>query len=522
PLDSIAQIEIVHGSSSVLYGDNAVSGVINIVTKNGFDGKQGKIKLQAGSFQTQRLSGDFRTQKDDTALSLAFDGLKSNGYRDNSAFNNFSLISDISKEHGSHNYGARIHLSRDDVELPGALDEATYESDPRESTQPLEKANERRISLEGYFSGKIFAGDLTLSKKRQEATVFGDTEAELGTLSFTPRAKRQYGDHSLVAGIDVYHSRLETKAEFPNFFPPPAEVKNLSETTRESLGIYFSDTFRVSTATTINYGFRHQRVKLNIDNNGNISGKSDDSGEDNLNAADITLSHIHQYGGTNYIRFAHSFRSPVLDEMWDYFSGTINLLDPQTGNHVEIGTRQTFANGMMLSANLFRMNIKDEIAFDGITNVNLDKTRHDGLNVNLSQQLTRDFNASLGLAIRRATFENGPNKGSTIPLVPHHKVTLSGQYQLTQTSQFVLNATRTGERYFGDDNANAGKKMPAYTMLNLSYSKAFDNWKARVLIQNLNNVKTADSGYYASWLTPPYTYYPLPERAVYLTFEGNM
>ncbi len=34
PLDSIAQIEIVHGSSTVLYGDNAVSGVINIVTKN--------------------------------------------------------------------------------------------------------------------------------------------------------------------------------------------------------------------------------------------------------------------------------------------------------------------------------------------------------------------------------------------------------------------------------------------------------------------------------------------------------
>ncbi|MDX1813037.1 MAG: TonB-dependent receptor plug domain-containing protein, partial [Gammaproteobacteria bacterium] len=115
PLESIARIEIVHGTSSVLYGDNAVSGVINIVTKNGFDGKQGKLKLQVGSYQTQRLSGDLRSQQDDTALSLAFDGLKSDGYRHNSAFNNFSLISEISKERGERNYGARINVSRDDV-----------------------------------------------------------------------------------------------------------------------------------------------------------------------------------------------------------------------------------------------------------------------------------------------------------------------------------------------------------------------------------------------------------------------
>lgn len=522
PLDSIAQIEIVHGNSTVLYGDNAVSGVINIVTKNGFDGKQAKLKLQVGSFQTQRLSGDLRTHRDNTALSLAFDALKSNGYRDNSAFDNFSLISEISKEDGSRSYGARINTSRDDLELPGAIDEASFKSDPRTSTQPLEKAKERRFSVEGFFVGNTYAGELTLSKKRQEATVFGDTVAELGTLSFTPRAKRQYGRHTLVTGIDLYHSRLETEAEFPNFFPPPATVNNDSETSRKSFGIYITDTINFSDVTSLNFGVRHQQVKLDIENTGNISGESDDSSDDKLNAADITLTHKHNYGGNNYIRLARSFRSPVLDEMWDYFSGTINLLDPQTANHLEIGTRQKFSNGLMLNANLFRINIKDEIAFDGTTNVNLDKTRHDGLNVNINHSLTKNFTASAGLAIRKATFRDGPNKNNTIPLVPHRKFTLSGNYHINPTNQLGLNAIHTGERYFGDDNANAGKKMPAYTMVNISYSKAFTNWKARLLIQNLTNVHIADSGYYAWWLTPPYTYYPLPERAAYLTFEGDM
>ena len=126
PLDSIAQVEIIHGSGTVLYGDNAVGGVINIVTKNGFDGKGGTLKLQAGSFQTQRLSGDLRTMANDTALSVAFDGLKSSGYRDNSAFDSFSLITEASRERGDSNYGARINASREKLQLPGYLGEATF------------------------------------------------------------------------------------------------------------------------------------------------------------------------------------------------------------------------------------------------------------------------------------------------------------------------------------------------------------------------------------------------------------
>lgn len=522
PIESIAQIEIVHGSSTVLYGDNAVSGVINIVTRNGFDGKQAKLKLQAGSFETQRLSGDLRTNKNNTALSLAFDALKSNGYRHNSAFDNFSLITEISKERADFNYGARVNASRDDFELPGALDEATFKDDPRTSTQPLEKGKERRLSIEGYFSGDTYAGELTLSKKHQEATVFGDTAADLSTLSITPRAKRQYGSHSLLAGIDLYHSKLETDAEFTNFFPPPATVENVSDTTRKSFALYITDTMAINETTSVNFGVRHQRVKLEIENDGNIGGKADDSSDDKLNAADISLTHKHRYGGQNYVRLARSFRSPVLDEMWDYFSGTINLLEAQTANHIEIGTRQTFANGLSLMANLFRMNITDEIAFNGTTNVNLDKTRHEGLNININHALNKTITVSAGLAARKATFRQGANKGNTIPQVPERKMTLSGNYQIDKSSQLGLNAIHTGERYFGDDYDNSGKKMPAYTQLNLSYSRAFEKWKLRMLIQNLNNVSTADSGYYAWWLTPPYTYYPLPDRALYLTFEGDM
>lgn len=522
PLDSIARIEVVHGSSTVLYGDNAVGGVINIVTKNGFDGKQGKLKLQIGSFQTQRLSGDLRTNSNDTALSLAFDGMKSNGYRDNSDFDNFSLISEISKQQNDKNYGARINASQEKLQLPGALDEPTFKSDPTASTFTIEYAKERRSSLEGYYSGNNFAGELTLSKKHQEATIFGDTAANLTTLSFTPRYKNQFDKNKIVAGLDIYHSRLETDAVFANFAPPPANVTNSSDTVRNSFALYAADTIDFDNATSMHFGLRHQQVNLDIKNNGNISGKSKDSSNNGVNAVDFTMSHQHKYGGLNYIRLAHSFRFPVLDEMWNYYSGNIALLDPQSADHLEVGTRQKFSSGLNLKANIFVMRVSNEIAYDGTANVNLDKTRHSGLDVDINYPVNRKFTLTAGLAGRNATFIKGANKGNTVPLVPKTKITLSGDYQLTQSDQLRLDIIRTGQRYFGNDFANAGKQMKAYNMVNMSYSKQFNHWKAHVLIQNLTNVSVANEGYYASYLTPPYTYYPLPDRAVYLTFEGDM
>lgn len=523
PLDSIAQVEIVYGSGTVLYGDNAVGGVINIVTKNGFDGKGGTLKLQAGSFQTQRLSGDLRTMANDTALSVAFDGLKSNGYRDNSAFDSFSLITEASRERGNSNYGARINASREKLQLPGYLGEATFKATPTASTGTLEYAQERRFAIEGYYAGEGMAAELTLRKKRQEALVFGDTLADLSTLSFTPRTNRQYGSHKLVAGIDLYRSRLETNAVWDNsFFAPPAFIINDSKITRDSYALYITDTVNFSDSTSLNFGARHQQVKLDIENDGTLSGQVSDNNSDKLNAADITLSHKHNYGGRNYVRVARSFRSPVLDEMWSYYDGSITLLDPQTADHLEIGTRQTFGNGMQFNANLFRMNVTDEIAYNGIANVNLDKTRHDGINLGVSGAANTQLSFNAGYAYRKASFRSGPNDGNIVPQVSKHKLTLSGNYQLDNKRQLGLNAVRNGKSYFGDDFANVGKQLPGYTQLDMSYTQQFSDWKARVLVQNLTNISAADTGYYASWLTPPYAYYPLPERAIYITFEGEL
>lgn len=56
PIELIAQIEMIRGPGSVLYGTNAFAGVINIVTHEGQDDTGLTLSAEAGSFGTQEYS----------------------------------------------------------------------------------------------------------------------------------------------------------------------------------------------------------------------------------------------------------------------------------------------------------------------------------------------------------------------------------------------------------------------------------------------------------------------------------
>ncbi|HOY09873.1 MAG TPA: TonB-dependent receptor plug domain-containing protein, partial [Candidatus Omnitrophota bacterium] len=53
PLEAIERVEVTRGAGSVLYGDNAVGGVVNIITKKEGEGKiSGALGVSHGSYNT--------------------------------------------------------------------------------------------------------------------------------------------------------------------------------------------------------------------------------------------------------------------------------------------------------------------------------------------------------------------------------------------------------------------------------------------------------------------------------------
>ncbi len=61
PLEDVERIEIIKGSSSALYGSDAICGVVNIITKTSFNRKSFGGKAEYGSHQTRQVAANFQT-----------------------------------------------------------------------------------------------------------------------------------------------------------------------------------------------------------------------------------------------------------------------------------------------------------------------------------------------------------------------------------------------------------------------------------------------------------------------------
>lgn len=85
-LSQIERVEILRGGGSVEYGDGAVGGVINIITKRGNPGQKisGFIEATRGSFGQQDLRGNLRASAGPLATTINLSQLDTDGYRKNS------------------------------------------------------------------------------------------------------------------------------------------------------------------------------------------------------------------------------------------------------------------------------------------------------------------------------------------------------------------------------------------------------------------------------------------------------
>lgn len=73
PIDFVERIEVVKGPYSVLYGSDAMGGVINIITRKPSNTKQGSMSISAGNFGQTNFNGYASGGiSDDVSLSLGF------------------------------------------------------------------------------------------------------------------------------------------------------------------------------------------------------------------------------------------------------------------------------------------------------------------------------------------------------------------------------------------------------------------------------------------------------------------
>lgn len=564
PLAAIERIEIVRGAGSVLYGDGATAGVINIITRSPIAiGNGVTLQGRAGSYATveaQIGASYFGSNAGFTASAANFE---SDGYRVNNRNRQSNAQADLRWLAERGDLAFKLGADRQGIRLPGArtvqpsagVDQLA--SDRRGTNTPLDYATRdgNRATLDWRRDAGFGEINIGLGWRDKEQTSYFDfggfpdyRVVDLDVWSFTPRLRIAHGlfggAGTLVAGIDWYrwNYRLRRSTSVANIGQPV----NTVDATQENRAFYLHGTARLGERLTVSGGARRERFAIDASDvfdataPGAAFGSGAMAGSQRESEYAYEAGARYQLGAASAViaRIGRSYRFANVDEIYETspsFSNEFQFLRPQTARTYEVGYEARHGRGWVRAA-LFAIDVVDEIHLDafssGIGNTNLPPSRRRGL------ELEGRWEGFKGLSLRAAysytdarfregvlggspfTQQNVAIAGKTVPLVPRHKLNLAASWAFDAGTRLTGNLTYVGHQFMDNDEGNTlGVTIPAYAVLDLKLTHQRGPWRAGAAANNLANRKHYNYAVRSQFVPDRYNAYPLPERNFAMTLE---
>jgi len=322
PLDQVERIEIVRGSGSVLYGDNAAGGVINIITKKPEKPFSAKAEVVGGSYGYNKESASVSGKWGPLSAILNASHNATDGYRENGFLRakdvGGKVIYDLN-ENISFNLSGTFH--QDDQGLPGALPKAIYEADRQATIAPDDKAKTNDWYLALGAKAKLWdlgRLEMDLSYRNREVKdlfqsySFSD-KRNLSTWGVTPRYILEKPlwilPNKLTLGLDFYHSDS-------NVFSESSFGSNRVEVTKQSIGAYVLDELSLLKSLILSMGYRQEWVTYDLFQD---VPRAEDKKNNNEPAWNVGLDYLFGKKSSAFLSVKRSFRFPVSDELIQFF-----------------------------------------------------------------------------------------------------------------------------------------------------------------------------------------------------------
>ncbi|MCF1439624.1 MAG: TonB-dependent receptor plug domain-containing protein, partial [Shewanella sp.] len=224
PLNMIERVEILNGSAGVLYGDQAVGGVINIITRVP-DRDGGSLSVSGGSFDTSETKGDLAGQfAGNWHYYLSGNYRKSDNYRRHNASKTGAVLGRIGYQNVTTDFYVETSYYDNHVETPGGLTASEYAADPRQSNATFAHDYQHDVSRavrsgvsQQLNDNWLLAADAIYSDSQVTSVGWGLPGGnDRHQLMVSPKAVASYptrnGELSIVVGSDL--SRGESEFDF--------------------------------------------------------------------------------------------------------------------------------------------------------------------------------------------------------------------------------------------------------------------------------------------------------------------
>ncbi|MGL6167223.1 MAG: TonB-dependent receptor [Fusobacteriaceae bacterium] len=525
-LSTIEKIEVIPSGGAVLYGDGAIGGIINIVSKNKKNiERYGIIEGQLGSYDLASTNVSFGSKiTENSFLDLNYYKKNKHGYRELSKDNYENIDLKFTQFINDGEIELKYSHSNNEFSAPNSLTEDEFEDNPTLGTAAISGSNKYDkygISLRKNITENIELSTL-LNFREQEYRSSNDYNYNTQDIYVKPQLKLSYSEeNSLILGMDYFKGETDIDGEYGG--------KN----SKRSLGGYVLNKFNYNNFSFFQ-GYRNQDVRVgNYKQVGYFPVKTE-TVYNTLTEEALELSGTYKYRDTGllFISFSQGFRTPNTDELNpSYWSGEV---EAQRNKIYEIGIKENIGK-VLISASTFISDTENEIFYDAITykNRNLEgKTKRKGTDLSLELYLDKWLFKGSYSYIEHSV-KSGSYEGKKIPGVPNNRFALGTVFQANSKTKINLDMNYNGSSYYFSDYMNVGKKLDSYITVDskISYN-IFENLQLFMGINNIFDEKYSDfAANYASIIAPMppflpdgmvmnyYSYYPANGRNYYGGFK---
>lgn len=469
PAEAIERIEVVKGGGSVLYGSEAQSGVINIITKKKVSNK---VRVGFGNYKQQQYNVAVGNDK----LKINYD-LKKWGYVKEARYtaaNTYTNLKESSNENIGIGYNFNDQLS---FEYNHLDTEVSYESLKKGRVNSFTDSSNKQDLIQLNYNGNKTKGHAWFNKTKLDyAGSSARNLFENESFGADLQQNIELNNKSLltVGGVykrEVYNSKLKKGKP------------SIGKKARNQMGLF----------AQLDYKFND---KDNVIIGGRGTWTSSESNGQSYDNFSTSAQYIHKFDQDKsfYVSVAESFVMPSFKQMFP--SSWVETkpnpdLKPQEGINYEMGYKEISGNHAWKVA-LFHMDIKDNIS----ATLNKDDTyeysnqdfKNTGFEASLRVDASEKFDYDLGLLVHNPKYK----WDTDIRNGWHNKF---GKYQITGGVGYKIDKFRAkltgsyiGDRYSSPSTMSYSYKLKPYFLTSLTATYSPDNnSEVSLLINNLLN-----------------------------------
>ena len=522
-LENVERIEVVRGPVSALYGENAFTALVNIITKKAedIDGTVASVKL--GSYNTQTYNLLFGKKIDDFSISGNLNYTKTDGYE---AY----IASDVVGNSGyTHPTSERKNLNLN-MGYKGFYFMGQYndrEEGPRfGATKAL---NERSLyNYESYFAEVGYKKELSEGHSIQTRVYYDKSNpnnkievfpqgfpAPLytdGILSYSQWEEQKKGvellsryrqdELTVVTGMMYEKQEIKNPSERQNYHPItltpfptveklPEELYSIKEVDRNIYAFYAEILYDIRDDLRLTIGGRYDHF-------------SDFGGTFNPR-----IGTAWQANETNTVKlvYGEAFRAPTFAELYNQNNPAIignPDLDPEKIKTAEVSFINSDIDNTEITLTFFHNNISDIITIDSNgKHENSGDIKTTGLETEIKYNLGRG-----SFVMANYTYQDPENETTGAPMadVSKHKAYMAVNYRVTKNYNLYVDANYRGEQFRTISDTREKVDSSIITNATLLMQDLFvEDVKLRLSVYNMFDQETHDS-------STPYDY-PLPQRS---------